>query len=141
MKRTIGLCLFGLVCLSLALGEPVRAGKLVQQPTVSIPTVTGTPTGPMVTVPQDQVFVYVRAGPDSSYPKIGILVTGQKAPALGISGDYIQIVYMGVPGNVGWVYRLLVIVDSELPLLTPPPHTNRSRHTHPESYVGSRVPV
>jgi hypothetical protein len=109
-------------CLILLAARPARGGNLIQQPTVEIPTVTGTPTGPLVTVPIDQVFVYVRSGPgaDPIYPKIGILVTGQQAPALGISGDYIQIVYMGVPGNVGWVHRLLVQIDGPLPEITPP---------------------
>jgi hypothetical protein len=77
----------------------------------------------MVTVPIDQVFIYVRSGPgpDPVFPKIGILVTGQKVPAVGISGDYIKIVYMGVPDNVGWVHRLLVQLDGMLPDVTPPP--------------------
>jgi hypothetical protein len=88
---------------------------------VSIPTVTGTPTGPLAVVPQDQIFIFVRSGPGPDFPKIGILVTGQKVPALGISGEYIQIVYLGVPGNVGWVHRALVILDSVLPQVSPPP--------------------
>lgn len=108
-------------CYWLFAGQPGRAENLAQQPTVSIPTVTGTPTGPLVTVPQDQVFIYVRSGPGFDFPIIGILVTGQQAPALGIAGDYIQIVYMGVPDNVGWVHRVLVILDEALPQLTPPP--------------------
>jgi hypothetical protein len=122
--RLLGVTLFVMViCLLLLAGQPVQAGLRIQQPTVDIPTVTGTPTGPLVTVPIDQVFIYVRSGPggDPIYPKIGILVTGQQVPALGISGDYIQIVYVVVPGNVGWVHRLLVQLDGALPEITPPP--------------------
>ena len=102
-------------------GQTTRAGGWYQQPTVDIPTVTSTPTGPMVTVPADQVYIYVRSGPGPEYPKIGILVTGEKAPARGTSGDYIQIVYLGVPDNIGWVHRSLVILDDTLPQITPPP--------------------
>lgn len=108
-------------CLYLLIGQPARAGNWIQQPTVEIPTVTGTPTGPLVTVPQDQVYIYVRSGPGREYPVIGILVTGQKAPAIGIAGDYIQIVYLGVPDNVGWVHNALVVIDEVLSQVTPPP--------------------
>ncbi len=121
MKKLFPMLMLGLVCLALFVSQPVLAGGLSQQPTVSIPTVTGTPTGPMITVPQDQVFIYVRSGPSPDFPQIGILVTGQKVPALGISGDYIQIVYLGVPGNVGWVHRALVILKDALPRIAPPP--------------------
>ncbi len=119
MLLGMSLLLFG--GLALAEGQPARAGGWRQQPTVDIPTVTGTPTGPMLTVPADQVYIYVRSGPGFEYPIIGILVTGQKVPARGISGDYIQIVYLGVPDNIGWVHRALVILDAMLPQVTPPP--------------------
>jgi len=96
-----------------------------QQPTGSIPTVTGTPRGPYVTVNLDQDFVYVRAGPSSYfYPKIGILMRGQSAPALGRApgGDWIQIRYIGVPGDVGWIYGANVTLsDQKLPLVPEPP--------------------
>ncbi len=123
-RKLLLLLISGLICLALLLSatrQPALAGGLAQQPTVSIPTVTGTPTGPLITVPQDQVFIYVRSGPGQEFPQIGILVTGQKVPALGISGDYIQIVYLGVPGNVGWVHRSLVILKDLLPQIVSPP--------------------
>ena len=48
----------------------VKASGSYQQPTVSIPTVTGTPKGPIAIVysdPEDQINV--RSGPDVFYPK------------------------------------------------------------------------
>jgi hypothetical protein len=100
-----------------------RAAEYSQPPTVSIPTVTGTPTGPMIVVP-DQVNV--RAGPCTLCELIGLLIAGQQAPAIGRSpgGDWIQIAYPGVPGNVGWVYSPLVVLDppgASLPIVEPPP--------------------
>lgn len=96
-----------------------------QQPTGSIPTVTGTPSGPIATVVNAD-GANVRAGPSSVYyEKIGpSLIDGQKVPALGRSpgGDWIQIYYLGVPGNVGWVYAPLVVLSpGYLPIIEPPP--------------------
>ena len=100
-----------------------RAAELSQPPTVSIPTVTGTPLGPMIVVP-DQVNV--RSGPGTEYELIGVLIAGQQAPAVGrsVGGDWIQILYPGVPGNVAWVYSPFVVLDpsgATLPILEPPP--------------------
>jgi len=100
-----------------------RAAPFSQPPTVSIPTVTGTPLGPMIVVP-DQVNV--RSGPGTEYELIGVLIAGQQAPAVGrsVGGDWIQIFYPGVPGNVAWVYSPFVVLDppgASLPILEPPP--------------------
>lgn len=96
-----------------------------QQPTGSVPTVTGTPAGPFITVVNPD-GANVRAGPSSVYyEKIGpSLIEGETAPALGRSpgGDWIQIYYPGVPGNVGWVYAPLVILSPGfIPIVEPPP--------------------
>jgi len=101
-------------------------GKVhAQQPTGSIPTVTGTPTGPFVTVYSDQLFIDVYAGPSSyNYDRIGILASGEKAPALGYSqdGNWIEIVYMGVPSGRGWIYGPSVkISPGSLPKIAAPP--------------------
>ena len=98
---------------------------LAQQPTGSVPTVTGTPSGPIATVVNAD-GANVRAGPSSVYyEKIGpSLIDGQKVPALGRSpgGDWIQIYYLGVPGNVGWIYAPLVVLSpGYLPIIEPPP--------------------
>jgi len=96
-----------------------------QQPTGSIPTVTGTPIGPYVTVYADQNLIAVFAGPSSyNYNQIGILAAGERAPAIGYSqdGNWIEIVYLGVPGGKGWVYGPFVAIStSSLPKVEAPP--------------------
>lgn len=93
-----------------------------QQPTVSVPTVTGTPPGPMATVYSNLSQVTVLSGPGPSFPAIGILVQNQSVPAYGttVGGDWVQIGYPGVEGGRGWVYHSFVSVDKNLPLVTPP---------------------
>jgi hypothetical protein len=115
--------------LFLVLGIPSRAPVMAQQPTGSVPTVTGTPTGPMVSVDPSLEQIDVYAGPSSfNYPAIGVLLTGARVPALGRArddGDWIMIRYEGVPGSVGWVYALYVSLSggagSSLPLIDAPP--------------------
>jgi len=96
-----------------------------QQPTVAIATVTGTPIGPYIVVNADQEQINVRSGPGTEYPTVGVLVTGELAPAKGrsVGGDWIQIVYVGVEGGLAWVYAPLVTpVDVvSLPIVEPPP--------------------
>jgi hypothetical protein len=97
-----------------------------QQPTGSIPTVTGTPKGPSVIVYADQNIIGVFAGPDAYlYDQVGLLLAGEEAPALGYSldGEWIQIIYLGTPGGKGWIYAPFVGVlrGSELPVLPNPP--------------------
>lgn len=103
----------------------VRAELLAQQPTLSIATVTGTPLGPFITVNPDNDQINVRNGPGTEYDKIGVLISGEVAPALGKSaaGLWIQISYPGVPGGVAWVYSPLVTVSGgdDLPVVPPPP--------------------
>lgn len=110
----------------LALSLPVRQGVQAQQPTGVIPTVTGTPLGPYIVVNLDVDFVNVRSGPNEYlYPKVGILVRGQSAPALGrsLDGSWIQVRYLGVPGNVGWIYapNVSLISPGFLQILEAPP--------------------
>lgn len=101
---------------------PVHA----QQPTGSVPTVTGTPAGVIVAVYLDQAQINVYSGPSSYlYPAVGVLLAGQEAPAFGISedGNYIQIYYAGVKDSLAWVYAPLVrlVKTGNLPVLEAPP--------------------
>lgn len=92
-----------LACLLLAslFFENAQAEPFAQQPTGSIATVTGTPPGFTVTVGAQEDQINVRSGPGLDFPLVGILVAGQVVPALGRSpgGDWVQIVYPGVPGG------------------------------------------
>lgn len=96
-----------------------------QIPTVSLPTVTGSPQGPIVSVRRDadQDSINVRSGPSAKYDIIGVLIVGQTAPARGRTpgGDWIQIFYPGVPDSTGWVYSPLVEVNGSIPIVEPPP--------------------
>lgn len=103
----------------------VSANKPAQIPTVSIPTVTGTPFGPVAVVKRDvdQEQVNVRAGPSTNYDIVGVLIVGQRVPALGrtVGGDWVQVAYPGVPDGVAWVYSPLVDVSADLSIVEPPP--------------------
>lgn len=124
--KIVFLCAFALGGSALAIASPSIVNVQAQQPTGSVPTVTGTPRGPYITVNLDVDFVNVRSGPSEYfYPKIGILMRGQSAPALGRSPDgaWIQVYYSGVPGNTGWIYAPNVSLFSSgfLPIVEPPP--------------------
>lgn len=112
---------------TLGLFDPGQTDAFAQQPTGSIPTVTGTPLGPVIKVDLSIPQIRVYAGPGSfDYPAIGVLIAGESAPAIGrASGreDWIQIRYPGVPGSVGWVYGLYVSLSpgALLPLVQLPP--------------------
>lgn len=110
--------------LLLGAGASVAGASPPAQATL-VATVTGTPAGPQIIVPEQ---VNVRSGPNSYlYEVIGVLISGQTAPAIGRSpgGAWIQIVYPGVPGNVGWVYAPNVRLADQgtglLPIVEPPP--------------------
>jgi hypothetical protein len=123
--KTIFLAIFLAIFISLILNVPGPQKVAAQQPTGSVPTVTSTPYGPSIRVTYPEQ-INVRSGPGSvTYTAIGVLLTGQTAPAIGRSpgGDWIQIRYDGVPGSVGWVYAPLVGLspNANLPIVEPPP--------------------
>jgi hypothetical protein len=115
------LLLGALIYLTIA---PVAVASPVKiQADTPFPTVTGTPVGPIIIVP-DQVNV--RTCPSTNCDLVGVLIAGQRASAIGRSsgGEWIQIIYPGVPGNVAWVYSAFVVLEagqSLLPIVEPPP--------------------
>jgi hypothetical protein len=109
-----------------AVNIPAQSFVYAQQPTGSIPTVTGTPLGPMVTVYENNDQVDVYAGPSSfNYPAVGVMLAGEQAPALGQAEglDWIEIQYVGVPNSVAWIYAPYVSLTSgsTLPNIPVPP--------------------
>ena len=118
--------IFGGVVLAICL--PSQLSAHAQQPTGSVPTVTGTPAGAIVALyldenhPQENVY----SGPSIYlYPAIGVLLAGQEVPAYGYSEDqnWIQIYYPGVPNSVAWVYApyVKIVKIGQLPILDAPP--------------------
>ncbi len=124
-----GLAIVVLFASGLTLLTATTITALAQQPTGSIPTVTGTPSGPTVAVDPSLGQIDVYAGPSSfNYPAIGVLLTGDSMPALARAqgnDDWIMIRYPGVPGSVGWVYALYVSLSgtggADLPRVDVPP--------------------
>jgi hypothetical protein len=99
--------ILGVILIAITLNiRAVDAQGLAQQPTISIPTVTGTPEGVTVTVPLDQDYVNVRSGPGVLYDIVGRLVASQRVAVLGRTsgGDWLLIEYFGGPDNQGWIY-------------------------------------
>jgi len=123
--RTAFLIFFLIIIVGLSLVGQVQAGPLAQQPTGVISTVTSTPRGPYVIVnaiTANETQINVRAGPSALTEKVGVLIVGQEANALGRYGDWVQIEYPGIPGGKAWVYGNYVsIFGGNLPLLEPPP--------------------
>ncbi|HVN55349.1 MAG TPA: SH3 domain-containing protein [Anaerolineaceae bacterium] len=107
--------------------SPVGAQPLLQQPTKlpTLATVTGTPSGVVLTVGSGQDQINVRSGPGVFYPKVGVLLAGQNVVAKGRSpgGDWILIDYPGVAGGTAWVYSYLMVVPQNgfIPVVELPP--------------------
>ncbi len=128
-RKLLALLLPALLLLALAVSMPLLPQAAAQQPTGSIPTVTGTPVGATVSVDPSMGLIDVYAGPGShTYPAIGVLLVGAKYLAIGRArGDdnWIMIRYEGVPGSVAWVYALYVALTGTggvaLPLIDIPP--------------------
>jgi hypothetical protein len=121
---TFFLLMFG--GMALAFHSPSQTPVFAQQPTGSIPTVTGTPQGVIVAVYLDRPQEDVYSGPSSYlYPRIGVVLAGQEMPAYGISEDenWVQIYYPGVPDSVAWVYApyVKIVKTGDLPKLDTPP--------------------
>jgi hypothetical protein len=111
------------VMVSLSINNRARADNRSQIPTVAIPTVTSTLSNATAIVTLEQDQINVRSGPSTDYPIIGVLIAGQRVPALGrsVGGNWVQIAYPGVEGGTAWVYSPLVTLEGSPPLVEPPP--------------------
>ncbi len=138
----------------LGLFNPNPSSVFAQQPTGSVPTVTGTLEGPLVRVdPSIKTQIKVYAGPSSlgEYPAIGILLANETAPALARARgklDWIQIYYPGVPGSVGWVWGIytnlspganLKVID--IPATPTPLATPTINPTLVAAFIGQQTPT
>lgn len=124
-KRPLAFLLMATLGFLIVFFVPVQNAVVAQQPTGSVPTVTGTPAGMIVRVNFDIDTVNVYSGPSSYlYPSVGVLLKGQEVPALGISEDnnWIQVYYPGIPDSVAWVYGpyVTIIKTGRLPRLSAP---------------------
>jgi hypothetical protein len=145
--------LVGAVFAVLILGsfDPSQPSVLAQQPTGSIPTVTGTPKGATIRVDPSLKQILVYAGPSSfDYPAIGVLLANETVPALAMAegkNDWIQIYYPGVPGSVGWVYALyvldlrVVLPRIEVPSTPTPFSTPTINPTLEAAFMGRQTPT
>jgi len=142
---SIGLILLGLFI-------PESSVVFAQQPTGSVPTVTGTPSGPTITIDPSLDIVKIYAGPSSfDYPAVGVLLANESAPALGRARDrldWIQIYYPGVPGSKAWVYGLYVKLSpgASLPFIDIPPtptpiSTPTIDPTLEAAFIGQQTPT
>jgi len=140
----------GLILLRFFSPEPLIVSA--QQPTGSVPTVTGTPAGPTIKVDPSFDTIYIYAGPSSfDYPAIGVLLANETAPALGRARDrleWIQIYYPGVPGSKAWVYGPYVGLSpgAFLPLVDIPPtptpiSTPTINPTLEAAFIGQQTPT
>lgn len=115
---------FFLLTLILILSPLSAADAGAQIPTVHIPTVTGTDRGIVVTVRNDPANpqINLRGGPGTEYDRVGTMVIGQEATAIGRTegGNWLLIEYPGGPGGYAWVYRMYVDYFGELPVVEVP---------------------
>jgi hypothetical protein len=129
MKKSFSILglIVSLMMLAIAGRQTVAFGaeNLLQIPTGSIATVTGTAVGALATVlPNEQGFANLRAGPNTlGYEIVGVLLVGETVPALGISpgGNWIVVAYPGAQNGIAWIFSDLVEVTGTLPIIEPPP--------------------
>ncbi len=130
--RVIGLLMITTAFISLLVITRASAGSLRQIPTGSIPTVTGSPVSAVaIVLDSEQGFANVRSGPGTlGYEVVGVLVEGQQVPVVGrtVVGDWLLIAYPGVPSGVAWVWKDLVELRGNAPVVESPA-TNTPRVT------------
>ena len=122
--RPIIFFFFLVLLVSFSLIGSAEAGSLSQLPTGSVPTVTSSPRGPYIVVNSltaNDNQINVRAGPSALTEKVGVLLIGQEANAIGYYGDWVQIEYPGVASGTAWVYgNLVTLFGGDLPEVAPP---------------------
>ncbi len=122
--RPIIFFFFLVLLVSFSLIGSAEAGSLSQLPTGSVPTVTSSPRGPFIVVNSltaNDNQINVRAGPSALTEKVGVLLIGQEANAIGYYGDWVQIEYPGVASGMAWVYgNLVTLFGGDLPEVAPP---------------------
>jgi hypothetical protein len=115
---------FLLILIGFSMLGSVEAEPVAQLPTVDIPTVTSTPLGPYVVVnalTANDTQINVRAGPSALTEKVGVLLVGQEASAIGYYGEWVQIEYPGVAGGKAWIYgNYVTLLGGDLPMVEPP---------------------
>ncbi|NMC47034.1 MAG: SH3 domain-containing protein [Chloroflexi bacterium] len=123
-KLTLFISMILVSLLLIFVNNTVNADYSFQQPTIALPTVTGTPKGATAYVRLDQEeTINVRSGPGYFYDQVGVLLAGQEVPVLGRSagGDWVLIEYPGIPEGSGWVYSALVTLSAgTIPIVEPP---------------------
>ncbi len=126
--KPILLIVFCIAALLSVINMKAQASNLAQQPTGSLPTVTGTVSGPMAMVIPNgsETQANLRSGPGRFFDPVGVLSMGQKVPVLGKSpkGEWVQVEYPGAPENKAWVYANLVKIEplnALLPVVESPP--------------------
>ncbi|PKO00722.1 MAG: hypothetical protein CVU42_02530 [Chloroflexi bacterium HGW-Chloroflexi-4] len=98
-----------------------------QQPTGSVPTVTGTPSGPVAKVisyKAESGGINIRSGPSTFYDVIGKMFLDLELPVIGKSpgGDWYLVKYAVLPNGQGWVYFNYVnVTPGEIPIAEVPP--------------------
>jgi len=124
LRPIISILFFTILMVFVIFGT-VKAHPLGQQPTGTIPTVTSTPRGTYIIVnalSTSENQINVRSGPSALTEKVGVLLVGQDANAIGRYGEWVQIEYPGTPGGTAWIYANYVTVyGGTLPLVEPPP--------------------
>jgi uncharacterized protein YraI len=131
--------------------QGVKAQDIImQQPTGSVPTVTGTPKGVIATVNLNQEeSINVRSGPGTLYDEVGILLPGQSAAVKGRTsgGDWLLIDYAGAPNGQGWIYEALVTLSPgevqivEVPPTVTPVMTQTINPTLAAQFIKTPVPT
>lgn len=153
-KSVIGLIAIFVLAFLGSFGFDVPEIARAQQPTGSIPTVTGTPSGPTARVdPSLRQGVLVYAGPSTfDYLPVGVLLENETIYVLGRAqgkDDWLQIYYPGVPGSTAWVYALYIVDLSpgaiipivEIPPTPTPNSTPTINPTLEAAFIGQQTPT